>query len=121
DPGEECDDGAANSDTTADACRTNCTLPRCGDGVPDTPVVDFVLVIETSVSMRNDLRRLHDTLGQLPEQFSSAGADFRIAVVRFATGHLHHGPDVPEVLQDFTTDGSVYRAAVDLLQTKITG
>ncbi len=34
--GEECDDGSANSDTTPDACRTDCTLPICGDGVTDT-------------------------------------------------------------------------------------
>jgi cysteine-rich repeat protein len=32
---EECDEGAANSDTTPDACRSDCTLPRCGDGVTD--------------------------------------------------------------------------------------
>jgi len=35
DPGEECDDGAGNSDTEPDACRTDCTLPSCGDGVAD--------------------------------------------------------------------------------------
>ena len=35
DDGEECDDGPSNSDTTPDACRINCTLPRCGDGVTD--------------------------------------------------------------------------------------
>jgi cysteine-rich repeat protein len=33
---EECDDGAANSDTEGDACRTDCTLPFCGDGVLDS-------------------------------------------------------------------------------------
>ncbi len=32
---EECDDGAGNSDTTPDACRTDCSLPRCGDGLAD--------------------------------------------------------------------------------------
>lgn len=32
---EECDDGAQNSDTLPNACRTDCTLPRCGDGVID--------------------------------------------------------------------------------------
>jgi cysteine-rich repeat protein len=32
---EQCDDGAANSDTTPDACRADCTLPRCGDRVVD--------------------------------------------------------------------------------------
>jgi hypothetical protein len=36
DAGEECDDGAGNSDTTPDACRTTCALPSCGDGVTDT-------------------------------------------------------------------------------------
>lgn len=32
---EECDEGGSNSDTTADACRTDCTLAHCGDGVID--------------------------------------------------------------------------------------
>ncbi len=32
---EECDAGAANSDTTPNACRTSCELPHCGDGVAD--------------------------------------------------------------------------------------
>lgn len=31
---EECDDGAANRDE-ADACRTDCRLPRCRDGIVD--------------------------------------------------------------------------------------
>jgi len=33
---EECDEGSDNSDTEADACRTDCTDPGCGDGVIDT-------------------------------------------------------------------------------------
>jgi cysteine-rich repeat protein len=36
DAGEECDDGPANSDTTPDACRTDCTLAGCGDGTTDS-------------------------------------------------------------------------------------
>ncbi len=32
---ERCDAGAGNSDTTPDACRSDCELPRCGDGVSD--------------------------------------------------------------------------------------
>src|SRR2546421_12530843 len=32
---EQCDQGAANSDTAPGACRTNCTLPSCGDSVVD--------------------------------------------------------------------------------------
>jgi len=34
--GEQCDDASANSDTQADACRTNCLDPICGDGVIDS-------------------------------------------------------------------------------------
>ena len=33
---EQCDDGEANSDTLADACRASCRLPSCGDGVTDS-------------------------------------------------------------------------------------
>ena len=33
--GEDCDDGAANSDTAPDACRSDCTAARCGDAVVD--------------------------------------------------------------------------------------
>jgi cysteine-rich repeat protein len=36
DAGELCDDGAANSDTTPDACRTTCVPAACGDGVQDS-------------------------------------------------------------------------------------
>jgi len=34
--GEECDDGDNNSDTQQNACRTDCTLPYCGDFIIDT-------------------------------------------------------------------------------------
>ncbi len=33
---EQCDDGGQNSDTQADACRSNCQAASCGDGVLDT-------------------------------------------------------------------------------------
>lgn len=33
---EECDDGADNSDTEPDACRSNCQVAMCGDGTMDT-------------------------------------------------------------------------------------
>jgi cysteine-rich repeat protein len=33
---EECDDGALNSDTVANACRTDCKQSRCGDGIKDS-------------------------------------------------------------------------------------
>jgi hypothetical protein len=35
DHGEACDDGTANSDVLANACRTDCRRARCGDGVVD--------------------------------------------------------------------------------------
>jgi cysteine-rich repeat protein len=33
--GEQCDDGGANSNTTPNACRADCTLPACGDQIVD--------------------------------------------------------------------------------------
>ncbi len=33
---EECDEGASNSDSLPDACRTNCQRAECGDGIIDT-------------------------------------------------------------------------------------
>ena len=38
DPGEECDSGSGNSDTTSAACRTNCMRAHCGDFVADYPL-----------------------------------------------------------------------------------
>jgi cysteine-rich repeat protein len=35
DPGEECDEGARNSNTEPGACRLSCAHPKCGDGVQD--------------------------------------------------------------------------------------
>ncbi|HLC47378.1 MAG TPA: DUF4215 domain-containing protein [Candidatus Nanoarchaeia archaeon] len=34
--GEECDDGAGNSDSAQNACRTNCEDAGCGDGIIDS-------------------------------------------------------------------------------------
>lgn len=36
DPGEQCDDGSANSDALPDACRTDCRDAYCGDGIIDS-------------------------------------------------------------------------------------
>ncbi len=33
--GEQCDEGAGNSDAPNSTCRTNCTVPACGNGVVD--------------------------------------------------------------------------------------
>ena len=41
--GEECDNGEANSDTESGACRTDCKLPKCNDGVIDVRNDDFGL------------------------------------------------------------------------------
>jgi cysteine-rich repeat protein len=34
--GEQCDRGKENSNAVADRCRTDCTFPRCGDGMLDS-------------------------------------------------------------------------------------
>jgi len=36
DTGEQCDNGAKNSDTAPDACRKSCKVAYCGDGVKDS-------------------------------------------------------------------------------------
>ena len=36
DTGEVCDDGDANADDVADACRTQCVRASCGDNMIDT-------------------------------------------------------------------------------------
>jgi len=41
DPGEQCDNGSMNSDSVPDACRTDCRVPWCGDGVIDTGVHSY--------------------------------------------------------------------------------
>ncbi len=43
DYGEECDNGAKNSDTEPGACRKNCMLPKCNDGVVDVWPQNFGL------------------------------------------------------------------------------
>jgi cysteine-rich repeat protein len=120
-PSEECDDGVLNSDTTPDACRSNCRLAGCGDGVEDTAIADFVFVIETSLSMGGDLKRIPTAIGALPEMASAAGIDYRVALVRFGTGKLRNGSDVPDLMLDFTTEGDFFRSALTALRPRLTG
>jgi cysteine-rich repeat protein len=35
-PGEQCDNGALNSNLPGAQCRVDCTLPKCGDSITDT-------------------------------------------------------------------------------------
>ncbi|MCB9707153.1 MAG: hypothetical protein H6711_35250 [Myxococcales bacterium] len=64
---EACDDGAANADDVADACRTDCSAPRCGDGVIDPghgEVCDpMALAPGESCSVECDARRERFELG----------------------------------------------------------
>ncbi len=39
--GEQCDNGASNSDSVPDSCRTDCRTPWCGDTVIDTGVHSY--------------------------------------------------------------------------------
>jgi hypothetical protein len=80
-----------------------------------------VFVIETSLSMRGDLKRIPAALGSLPEMAAGAGIDHRLALVRFGTGTLRNGPDVPDLMLDFTTDGDDFRTALAALLPRLTG
>src|SRR5688572_18469250 len=55
---EECDEGANNSDTTPNACRTDCSRPVCGDGLVDDlfdeQCDDAALNADTPDSCRTD-------------------------------------------------------------------
>jgi cysteine-rich repeat protein len=54
DDGEQCDDGADNSDTVADACRSDCQRARCGDGAVDRgEICDDGNAVDTD-ACRND-------------------------------------------------------------------
>jgi hypothetical protein len=62
---EACDDGAANSDIAADACRTDCTLPRCGDGVVDAAdTCDDGLANSDEVPDRGSVHRIRPGVPQ---------------------------------------------------------
>lgn len=53
--GEDCDEGAQNSDTLPNRCRENCKLPRCGDGVLDEGEVCSPGEMATCVELREGL------------------------------------------------------------------
>ena len=68
--GEECDDGAGNADE-ADACRTDCTLPTCGDGIVDSDEEcddanfdDFDTCLGSCVASRCGDGIVHEILGE---------------------------------------------------------
>jgi len=68
--GEECDDGAGNADE-ADACRTDCTLPTCGDGIVDSDEEcddanydDFDACLTDCVESRCGDGIVHEILGE---------------------------------------------------------
>jgi hypothetical protein len=84
-------------------------------------VADFVFVIETSLSMTGDLRRIPAALGTFPELAASAGVDYTLSLVRFGTGKIHHGGDFPVVTLNPTTDGDAFRAALGDLHNHLTG
>ncbi len=72
--------------------------------------------------MKPQVQRLWPTyLGPLPETLTADGIDWRIAIVRFGTGRLGHGPDVPDVALDFTTSADSFRTALGGLVHQIYG
>jgi len=86
--GEECDNGTNNSNTTPNACRTNCTNPGCGDSVTDTgEQCDDGNAIDTDACRNNCT---------LPAMAGICGDGI--------VGNAPGGTDVCDVLPVFSTD-----------------
>jgi hypothetical protein len=82
---------------------------------------DFVFVIDTSVSMRGEMRSLGEHVSLLPTALNDAGIDSpRYAVVAFGTNRRGNGPLEPELILDFTDDFGLLQGAIDGLQNRIT-
>lgn len=67
DPGEQCDNAAGNSTNPNAACRPDCTVGRCGDGIADTPLEvcdDGALNGQTGSKCDSQCRRAYD-IGQV--------------------------------------------------------
>jgi len=120
--GASCDDG--NVCTLSDTCTGGVCRGTPSSSV--IPPVDIVIVIETSVTMRRDLRLwIPEQLGPLPSALENAGiTDWRLAIVRFGTSERfttrpQNGPPVPDVPLDWTTDATAFQTAVLGLQNDI--
>lgn len=82
---------------------------------------DFVFVIDTSVSMRPELRALGAHVGLLPSALADAGIDSpRYAVVAFGTNRRGRGPVDPVLILDFTSDFGLLSTAINGLENRIT-
>ena len=85
---EACDDGAQNSDTTPDACREDCTLSGCSDGVLDSiesaeDLCYEALSFDTTPNNVNLVALVdEDNDGSLDLLFTEVAADSRISILR---------------------------------------
>jgi hypothetical protein len=116
--GSHCD----NNPCTNDVCRWGqCFVEFVDPGTP--PPADFIVVIDTSITMMKDLRTwVPVQLGRLPDELTGAGIDWRLAIVRFAThrpSESGRGPMSPDVVLPFTTDPQIFQDAVESLQDDI--
>ncbi|HEV8321373.1 MAG TPA: pre-peptidase C-terminal domain-containing protein [Myxococcota bacterium] len=82
---EPCDDGPDNSDLVPDACRTDCSEARCGDGVVDTghgeecePATDPGCTFNCTISVKSN----HGTCA-MPQPVAPDGS---VAIAAVASG-----------------------------------
>ncbi len=138
--GEECDNGASNADTVADACRSSasvggnveqCRRAFCGDGVVDTgercdPADPATPGCNPTCTLLGDLSLLAGQIGG-PGSVDGTGANarlndvFDIAVVGnqayFTSDENHGGPDIPTIRKIDLTTFAVTTVAGDRVQT----
>lgn len=94
------------------------TVASCDACSGGSQVVDYVFLVEGSLSMRLKIDDGVRLLGPIPEAAAALGHDYRIAVLRFGTRPKTQYL-TPELLQDFTTDGEAVRAALRDVKVKL--
>jgi hypothetical protein len=93
---------------------------------PEAPIppVDFIFVIDTTVSMRRDLQTwVPPNLAPFPAELAAAGVDdYRLAITRYGTNRKQHfakGPQDPDIAQDWTSDPNTWIDMILDLQNDI--
>lgn len=97
-------------------------LPWCAP--PPPTVADFIFVIDTSITMRRDLRDwLPSHVGAFPDDLQAAGIDWRLALVRYGTNRnlakRRSGPQIPDLVLPFSSDPQAFRDSLDQLTVNL--
>ena len=130
---DECQGGVCGGELcpNANPClEVACTVSGCvftpiqPDPNAPPPPADFIFVIDTSVTMKRDLKTwIPPHLAPFPQDLEDGGiVDWRLAIVRTGTNRMQNpkkGPQDPDVYLNWTTDPNEWADAVVDLQNDI--